>query len=178
MTLIRTGQGVTDIRGGTGGVYFTRDRYGLHQSAKPRNIHRRSTAQDKQRKCFTKARTYSTDNRTVSYLIYRCLNDLPFLFDVTATGNPVPDCTGIYVKVGEILGINYYSRTDGAYFLWCKIPPDVWFISTELGVYGTNYWYTTTGFISYYDPYGEATGRVRISLELRPPPVDYQIPKL
>ncbi|GAI71354.1 unnamed protein product [marine sediment metagenome] len=38
MTLCKTGQGITDIRGGTGGVYFTRDRSGLHCAAKPRKI--------------------------------------------------------------------------------------------------------------------------------------------
>lgn len=60
-----------------GGVYFTRDKSGLHMARKPRNIHRRSSAQDKQRRAFVAARTYSHVPRTVSYNIYRFLNDLP-----------------------------------------------------------------------------------------------------
>lgn len=77
MTLIRTGQGVIDIRGGSGGIYYHRDRFGLHVAGKPRNIRRRSIAQAKQRKAFIRARAFSTDPRTVSYNIYRALNDLP-----------------------------------------------------------------------------------------------------
>lgn len=77
MALVRTGGGVTDIRGGFGGVYFHRDKSGLHTSAKPRNIHRRTPAQNAQRAAFSKARTFSTINRTVSYNIYRALNNLP-----------------------------------------------------------------------------------------------------
>lgn len=76
MALVRTGGGVTDIRGGFGGVYFHRDKSGLHSAAKPRNIHRRTTAQHKQRGAFSKARAYSTINRVVSYNIYRALNGL------------------------------------------------------------------------------------------------------
>lgn len=77
MTLIKTGGGVTDIRGGFGGVYFHRDKSGLHSSSKPRTVHRRSAAQKKQRAAFIKARAYSKDERVVSYNIYRALNDLP-----------------------------------------------------------------------------------------------------
>lgn len=76
MALIKCGQGITDIRGGLGGVYFSRDRFGLHILSKPRTVKQRTEAQDKQRKAFTKARNFSTDPRTVSYNIYRCLNGL------------------------------------------------------------------------------------------------------
>lgn len=87
MTLCRVGNGITDIRGGTGGVYFSRDKSGLHMSRKPRTIKRRTPAQDKQRKAFAAARTYCRSqltadqpkewlNRCVSYNIYRALNDL------------------------------------------------------------------------------------------------------
>ncbi|MBA7667207.1 hypothetical protein ES703_75292 [subsurface metagenome] len=76
MALIVTGGGITDIRGGFGGTYFTRDKSGLHQSAKPRRVHQRSAAQDTQRKAFSGARAFSTINRTVSYNIYRLLNGL------------------------------------------------------------------------------------------------------
>ena len=69
--------GIVDIRGGLGGVYFHRDKSGLHSNSMPRKIRRRSTAQDLQRKAFVQARAYSTDPRTVSFNIYRALNGLP-----------------------------------------------------------------------------------------------------
>jgi len=68
---------ITDIRGGFGGVYFHRDKSGLHCFSKPRNIHRRSTAQNVQRNAFLKARAYNKDPRFMSYNIYRILNGLP-----------------------------------------------------------------------------------------------------
>lgn len=37
MALVKTGQGITDIRGQLGGVYFSRDKTGLHERAMPRN---------------------------------------------------------------------------------------------------------------------------------------------
>ncbi len=87
MTLVRTGGGVTDIRGGFGGVYFTRDNSGLHCSSKPRRVHQGTPAQQKQRAAFIKARSYcriknTADkpkdwlNRCTSYNIYQALNDL------------------------------------------------------------------------------------------------------
>lgn len=76
MALVRAGAGILDIRGGLGGVYFHRDRFGLHSCSKPRNVHRRSILQDAQRKAFSAARAYSTDPRFVSYNIYRILNGL------------------------------------------------------------------------------------------------------
>lgn len=77
MALVKCGDGVTDIRGGFGGTYFTRDAAGLHQSAKPRRVKQRTAAQDTQRNAFSIARAFSTINRTVSYNIYRALNGLP-----------------------------------------------------------------------------------------------------
>lgn len=71
MALITVGNGVTDIRGGLGGVYFTRDKGGLHCSAKPRRVHQRTEHQDRKRKAFSRARAFSKDNRTVSYNIFR-----------------------------------------------------------------------------------------------------------
>jgi len=76
MALLKTGGGITDIRRGFGGVYFTRDKTGLHSAAKPRNIHRATAAQRKQRGAFSKARSFSKVNRIVSYNIYRALNNL------------------------------------------------------------------------------------------------------
>ncbi len=189
MALIVTGNGITNIQGGFGGVYFHRDKSGLHCAAKPRRVDQGTPKQQKQRAAFLKARAACLAaaptvipenqlNRWVSYYMYRALNNLPFLFDITASGTPVPNCTGIYILGGQIFGQNWYKRIDNAWVIWCKAPPKVWYISTELGVHVVNYWYTTNGFFSCYNPYGGATGIVRISSELRPPPADYQIPKL
>jgi len=71
MALVRVGNIVTDIRGGFGGVYFSRDRFGLHCLPKPRRVHQRTTEQDRKRKAFTRARAFSKVNRVVSYNIYR-----------------------------------------------------------------------------------------------------------
>ena len=67
---------MTDIRGGFGGTYFTRDRSGLHQSTKPRRVKQHTADQQTQRNAFMKARAFSTVPRTVSYNIYRALNGL------------------------------------------------------------------------------------------------------
>lgn len=77
MALVTTGNGITDIRGGLGGVYFHRDRSGLHCCSKPRTVHRRSSLQDSRRRAFARARTFSHVNRTVSYNIYRAMLNLP-----------------------------------------------------------------------------------------------------
>lgn len=77
MALIKTGGGVTDIRGGFGGVYFSRDKSGLHCLAKPRRVHQRTEHQDRKRKAFSRARAYSTNNRSVSWNILRAYWGLP-----------------------------------------------------------------------------------------------------
>ncbi len=76
MALIVTGDGISDIRGGFGGVYFSQDKYGLHCLPKPRRVHRRTEHQNRKRKAFTRARAFSTDNRIVSYNIFRAYFDL------------------------------------------------------------------------------------------------------
>jgi len=76
MCLIKTGGGVTDVRGGFGGVYFSRDKYGLHCLPKPRRVYQRTTHQDRKRKAFSRARAFSKINRTVSYNIFRAYLDL------------------------------------------------------------------------------------------------------
>lgn len=81
------GGGITDFRGSFGGVYFTRDKSGLHSSSKPRRVHQQTDAQRKQRGAFISARMFCKNesspdqpknwlNRCVSYNIYRFLNDL------------------------------------------------------------------------------------------------------
>lgn len=77
MALVQTGSGILDIRGGFGGVYFTRDNSGLHMTAKPRRVHQRTPHQDRKRKAFIQAREFSTNNRTVSYNILRAYWGLP-----------------------------------------------------------------------------------------------------
>jgi len=77
MALIKVGNGVIDIRGSLGGTYFTRDKTGLHCTAKPRRVRQRSSLQDRQRRAFAEARAFSKINRTVSYNIYRSLSNLP-----------------------------------------------------------------------------------------------------
>lgn len=87
MSLIKTGAGITDIRGPLGGVSFTRDKSGLHCSSKPRRVHQETAAQRKQRRAFIQARAFcfanpstypdrNALNRCVSYNIYRFLNGL------------------------------------------------------------------------------------------------------
>jgi len=77
MAIVKCGGGITDIRGGFGGVYFTRDKSGLHCSPKPRRVHQRTEHQNRKRKAFSRARAFSTNNRTVSYNIYRAYLGLP-----------------------------------------------------------------------------------------------------
>lgn len=77
VALIKTSGGATDIRGGFGGVYFTRDKSGLHSTAKPRRVYQRTVHQDRKRKAFSRARSYSKVNRVVSYNIFRAYLDLP-----------------------------------------------------------------------------------------------------
>lgn len=76
MALVRAGSGIVDIRGGFGGVYFHRDKSGLHQCSKPRNIQQSTPGQKAQRGAFIKSRAYSKINRFVSYNVYRVLNGL------------------------------------------------------------------------------------------------------
>lgn len=76
MALIKTGTGITEIKGSMSGITFARDKSGLHIRAKPRRVQQRTAAQNKQRNAFSRARGYSKVQRTVSYNIYRALNNL------------------------------------------------------------------------------------------------------
>jgi len=178
MTLVKAGGGVVDIRGQLGGVYFHRDKSGLHSSSMPRTVRRRSAAQSLQRKAFVAARALSTDNRTVSYLMYRYMNGLPFLFDAIVTGNPDPDCKGTYVVNGTHDGEDLWERSDSAFFIWYYSAGARWCISPFPGATGLSRWYHIGGIEGIYSPYHLYTGNPVVSIELRPPPIDYQIPKL
>jgi len=83
MTLVKAGDGIVDIRGSLGGVYFHRDKSGLHSSSMPRKVRRRSAAQKLQRDAFVSARVYSADYRIVSFLMYRYMNGLSLAYPPT-----------------------------------------------------------------------------------------------
>ena len=76
MALIRLGNGVVDIKGQYAGTVFQRNSTGTHCSKKARKIKKRTPQQATQRRAFQRARAYSTQNRTVSYNIYRALSNL------------------------------------------------------------------------------------------------------
>ncbi len=178
MSLIKTGGGITDVRGSFGGVYFTRDGSGLHCSAKPRRVHQITDAQRKQRNAFIKARTYTKDPRWVSYYMYRAMNDLPFIFDAKVTGAPNPDCTGKYELTGTFNGKDYYNRIAGTWFIWWD-GTSIWTISDEPGNPGVAHWLRhDPNMLGAYQPLLDATGIATVGLHLQPPPADYQIPRL
>lgn len=178
MALIKTGHGIIDIRGGYGGVYFTRDKSGLHIAAKPRRVQQRTAAQDIQRNAFIKARKYTTDPRWVSYYIYRALNNLPFIFDAHVTGTMTPDCTGKYEPAGTFNDKDYYTL-DENWFIWWNIPHNRWVITPDLDISPLGNWEREHPNISgLYLPKSTYTGNPTVSLQLQPPPTDFQIPNL
>lgn len=178
MALCRFGQGVVVMAGSVGGVYYHRDKSGSHCCSHPRKVKMRSPAQAAQRNAFARARAFSTDNRVVSYLIYRALNNLPFLFDTKVTGNPTPDCTGTYVITGQHNGEDYYRRADSAWFIWWDGFVS-WNISQEVGVLLPISWFRLgEEIVGNYLAGGGAAGTATVGLHLQPPPLDYQIPHL
>lgn len=178
MTLVKAGDGIVDMRGQLGGVYFHRDKSGLHSSSMPRKVRRRSAAQCIQRKAFIAARTLSKDNRTVSYLMYRYMNGLPIGDGAVVTGDPVPDCTGNYRLSGTHNGENYYEISGSTYFVWYHLPLDIWVISDGLDVLGLIRWQHASVVEGTYTPIAMATGNPVCKLEINTAPFDYQIPKL
>jgi len=76
MALIKQNITITSITGSFGGVTFKRDSGGSHIIVKPRRVHQRSTAQNRQRKAFLIAKNYGGDLRTVSYNIFRAATGL------------------------------------------------------------------------------------------------------
>lgn len=178
MALARTGGGVTDIRGPLAGNVFTRDSSGLHVCSKPRRVKQCTPAQRKQRNAFAKARQYSKDNRTVSYLIYRALNNLPFIFDAIVTGDPDPDCKGTYVLAGQYFGIDYYERIDSGYAIWYWEFKDFWVITEAVDVFALPIWYSWKKLEGIYEPWPGTAGHPIVKLQVQPPPADYEPPGL
>lgn len=189
MSLIKCGQGITDIRGGMGGVYFHRDKSGLHSSTKPRTVYRRSAAQNIQRNAFIKTRTFCKNerfadkpkdwlNRCVSYNIYRALNDLDVGFFAIVTNGMIPDGSGTYKLAGTYNGKDYYRRGDGAWFLWWD-GHTIWYITVMLGESVGYFWYRVDPSIEgIYINEPDTHGNPTVALSNTEPPVDYQIPKL
>lgn len=77
MALLKYGGGIVEITGTFAGQHFKRDRSGHHCSCMQRRVRQQTAAQLNQRNAFARARAFSTDNRVVSYNIYRALNGLP-----------------------------------------------------------------------------------------------------
>jgi len=178
MALVKTGGGITDIQGSFGGVYFHRDKSGLHSCSKPRTVYRRSAAQKLQRDAFIAARRYTKDPRWVSYLMYRYMNGLPFIFDAIVTGWTNPDCAGKYELAGTHGPKDYYKRTDSVYFIWWNGLDD-WYISDTLDVIVGGAWEReSTNIEGEYQGIFGNHGNPVVTLSVTPPPLDYQIPKL
>lgn len=178
MAMVKTGNGITDISGSIAGNVFARDSSGLHARPNPRRVKQRTAAQRIQRSAFAKARLYSKDNRTVSYLIYRALNNLPFIFDAIVTGDPVPDCTGRYLLAGKYWGVDYYERTDSAYALWYIEGLLHWVITEAVDAPGAPIWFDGTRIEGTYTPGLGASGNPIVQLKVQPPPPDYEPPRL
>lgn len=178
MTLVKPGDSVTDISGSIAGNVFTRDSSGLHVRSKPRRVKQCTPAQLIQRRAFAKARTHSKNNRTVSYLIYRALNNLPFIFDAIVTGDPDPDCTGRYVLAGTYEDKDYYERTDSGYAIWWIGFFESWFITEAVDVPEAPMWSHYKTIEGTYDPWLHTYGHPIVRLQVQPPPADYQPPGL
>jgi hypothetical protein len=173
MALIRTGPEISDIRGKLGGVCFTRDRSGLHCSASPRHIYRRTPAQSIQRSAFSRARSVAKTNRHVSYLIYLALNNMPFLYDAFVTGYSDPYCLGKFVIAGTYFGTVFYRHVSLQWDLWYIESLDWWVISHEVDVFAYPYWLNVNGIEGRYWAGPQASGVPIVKLEIQPPPVSY-----
>lgn len=55
MAIAKTGAGIIEIRGKSGGTIFRRDQSGQHLQTNPRLVKKNSLAQNEQRKRFTQA---------------------------------------------------------------------------------------------------------------------------
>lgn len=178
MPLIKTAQGVESITGSVAGNVFTADSTGKHVRANPRRVQRCSSAQKRQRDAFRKARKYSTDNRTVSYLIYLTLNGLPFILDAIVTGDPDPDCRGRYLLSESKSGGKYlYHRTDNAWFIFYVADLDRWYIGDDIEA-PSIFWWRLTTIKGKYGHTKPEWGNPFVSLAVQPPPPDYNPPNL
>lgn len=79
------------------------------------------------------------------------------------TGNPDPDCTGVWKYAGQHAGYPYYESPDTVYKLYHYI--DVWAISTIFDDFGPGAWVNPTPeqIEGTYFPYGPYTGDVVVA---------------
>jgi len=66
MSLIKTGFGVTDIRGGMAGNVFTHDKSGLHCNSQARYIRQSSTLTNKRRNAYRQCVNFWNNSLTTS----------------------------------------------------------------------------------------------------------------
>lgn len=178
MSLVKYGGGVTGIQGTFAGQHFKRDRFGSHICRMQRRVRSKSTAQTKQRNAFTKARTYTKDPRWVSYYIYRALNNLPFLFDAIVTGDPAPECTGKYILIDKYNEKDLYQRTDGVWYIFYKTETNKWYIGFKEGGVFYGQWIGNASIEGVYEGLKPIYGRAIVTLQVQPPPLDYNPPHL
>ena len=85
--------------------------------------------------------------------------------DYKVTGELTPDATGDYFVAGTYNSKSFYRRGDNAWFIWWKGSPEVWIISTIMGILGTAYWQSLHNIITgIYDPKMTATGYAYVSV--------------
>lgn len=76
------------------------------------------------------------------------------------TGNPNPDCNGIYTYTGEHNGFPYCTLAGGAFLIWKHIVAPAYVISIALDVTAPGYWIHPVhwGIPGPYAPGGTYTG--------------------
>lgn len=178
MSLVKCGGGITDIRGTLGGQHFKRDKSGLHCSRMQRRVKSQSSAQAKQRNAFVRARTYTKDPRWVSYYIYRLLSDLDLIFNATVSLTPNPDCTGEYKRGGTYEGKDYWRHVSKSWFVWWSPEDAHWHITPGLGSGELVYFWKSGGPRGVYPHRQIPDNGAFVTLDLAPPPANYEIPRL
>jgi len=143
-----------------------------------RRVRSKTAAQAKQRNAFSKARKYTKDPRWVSYYIYLALNNIPFVFDAIVTGNIWPDLTGRYILVGEYDGENLYQGGAWNYLIFYKIESNKWYIASDTESPAGAMWIGNTTVEGIYEGIKPEYGDAHVKLQVQPPPVDYEIPRL
>lgn len=85
------------------------------------------------------------------------------LENYVVTGSLVPNATGIYRHSGTYSGYNYYTREDGAWFLWYNLGSAQWFISREVGS-GGQYLWLGEDLSGSYAPSAESAGTATVAI--------------
>jgi len=171
------------------GNVFTGDSSGKHIRAKPRRVKQRTPAQDLQRKAFSIARRFATDNRTLSYYIYCVLNGIditPTLakaahWQLTGDGNP--NYNGEYNEDGTWHSKICLKWADGNAYVWFGTVLSGWHLTPVKGKAFLNYFRNASSMTGIYNPYGTYTGNpiltwIPASYNYLAVPVDYLPPHL